>query len=1252
MSITGDLKSIFGKAMDLPSPARAAYLDEACGGNPSLREEVESLLQALQDASRFLQDRSPTVVATALEPLSDRAGMAIGAYKLLEQIGEGGFGIVFLAEQTQPVRRKVALKVLKPGMDTRQVVARFEAERQALALMDHPNLAHIFEGGETATGRPYFVMELVRGVPITDFCDQNQLPVRERLELFLPVCQAVQHAHHKGVIHRDLKPSNVLVTRHEDRAVVKVIDFGIAKALGQQLTDKTVFTNLAQMIGTPLYMSPEQAQMSGLDVDTRSDVYSLGVLLYELLTGTTPFDKERLQQAGYDEMRRIIREEEPPRPSTRLSTLAQAATNVSMRHQGDPRQLSQLLRGELDWIVMKALEKDRNRRYESSGAFAADVERYLKDEPVHACPPSAWYRLGKFARRNKTALATAALVLFVLVALGIGAGWVVRDREAQEQERLRDRAAREAALDEETRRAVNEAASLIPEGKWPEALTVIQRIEKLLVTAGRQPDDFPEALPELDKDVRMAQRLEAIHSQPGRQELPNVKHLGVTGAQFLPEYDTRPMTEEIFGGQEVAAAYARAFRDYGIDLAVLPTAEAAQRIRGRSIRLELARALDFWSSMRRHAGNQGPPDWKLLLAVARLADPDPWRNRLREARESGDRKGLETLAATADFRRLPPGTLHLLGSALNEVGSPEQAAQVLRQAQRQYPGDLWINNALGWICYSSLRPPQYDEAVRFYTAAVAVRPRNPYGIRALGMVWHAKGSYREAIAEFTRAIELKPNYREAWWDRAFAYVSLEQWDKAMADYTRVTELDPKALQGWNGRGFVYAEMSQWDRAISEFTRALELNPRAVIALYNRGCCYGRLGKWNQAIADYTKTIELAPQHLKALLGRGQSYSMLKQWDQAIADYSKGIELQPKEKLLWAYRGVAYLTLRQWDKAIADFTKALELDPKHAKPWAYRGEAYLGLRQWEKAIADFTKALELEPRLTLAWNNRGSAYSALKQVDRAIADFSRAIELSPKIAQFHYNLGSMLALKYQWDQAIAAYRRAIDLQPTFAEAHNGLGHALRAQGQFSASLDCFKRGHALGSKRKDWHSPSAQWLEEAEQLVCLEAKLADVLSGKAAPADNQERLGMLAVCMFQRRYAAASRLYGEAFAEDPKLADDLTTGRRYIAASAAARAAAGQGTDADQLDPKDRIRLRKQALAWLRDDLNLWSKRLGGGKVEDCQVVRNTLQHWQRDPDLIGIREVASLKKLADDEQAACRKLWADVAELLEKAKAK
>jgi WD40 repeat protein/serine/threonine protein kinase len=420
------IMSLLGEALEHSSPEeRAAFLDKACAGDAGRRARVEELLRAYQAAGNFLQGNRPPSesVATIDDLIRERPGTVIGPYKLMEQIGEGGMGLVFVAEQQQPVRRKVALKVIKPGMDTRQVIARFEAERQALALMDHPNIAKVHDGGETATGRPYFVMELVKGVPITAYCDQNRVPIRQRLELFVEVCQAVQHAHQKGIIHRDLKPSNVLVMSHDGTPVVKVIDFGVAKATGQKLTDKTIYTQFSQMVGTPLYMSPEQAGQRGLDVDTRTDIYALGVLLYELLTGTTPFDKERLREVGYDEMRRIIWEEEPPRPSTRVSTLGRAAATIATQRQSELKQLSQLFHSELNWIVMKALEKERNLRYETASAFAADVRHYLHDEPVQASPPSAWYRLGKFTRRHRMGLVLAASVLLVAL-LGTTVGLV------------------------------------------------------------------------------------------------------------------------------------------------------------------------------------------------------------------------------------------------------------------------------------------------------------------------------------------------------------------------------------------------------------------------------------------------------------------------------------------------------------------------------------------------------------------------------------------------------------------------------------------------------------------------------------------------------------------------------------------------------------------------------------------------------------------------------------------------------------
>jgi serine/threonine protein kinase/tetratricopeptide (TPR) repeat protein len=448
-----DEEAIYHVARRIKDPeARGAYLRQVCD-DTALRDRLEALLRVCDQEASFLESPAvglpPTVSVAAAAPLPEGPGTTIGPYKLLEPIGEGGMGTVFMAEQSQPVRRKVALKVIKPGMDTKQVIARFEAERQALALMDHPNIARVLDAGATESGRPYFVMELVRGIPITDYCDREHLTIPERLELFVLVCRAVQHAHQKGIIHRDLKPSNVLVTVIDGAAVPKVIDFGVAKATGQSLTERTLFTGFHQFVGTPLYMSPEQADLAGADVDTRSDVYSLGVLLYELLTGTTPFDGEALRKVAFDEMRRIIREEEPPPPSTRLGTLDETLTTVSSNRKTDPRRLGKAVRGELDWIVMRTLDKDRSRRYESASALAADVRRFLDGLPVQASPPSATYRLKKAVRRHKGPAVSAALILLALVGGVIGATWgLVRAETARQAEARRaegERRAKEAA---------------------------------------------------------------------------------------------------------------------------------------------------------------------------------------------------------------------------------------------------------------------------------------------------------------------------------------------------------------------------------------------------------------------------------------------------------------------------------------------------------------------------------------------------------------------------------------------------------------------------------------------------------------------------------------------------------------------------------------------------------------------------------------------------------------------------------------
>jgi serine/threonine protein kinase len=443
-------EALFLAAAEIVEPQeRTAFLTRECGGDRALRERVEGLLASHEGAGDFLEASAPSTEMEAefarLKP--EEAGERIGPYKLREQIGEGGFGVVWVAEQQEPVRRTVAMKIIKLGMDTREVVARFEQERQALAMMDHPNIARVLDAGATEHGRPFFVMELVRGIKITDYCDQTNLPTEERLALFITVCHAVQHAHQKGIIHRDLKPSNILVTLHDGVPVPKVIDFGVAKATQGQLGDFSIYTQFQQMIGTPLYMSPEQAEMSGLDVDTRTDIYALGVLLYELLTGRTPFDANAFMKAGHDEMRRIIREQEPARPSTALHTMAQEKlTSVALHRASEPPKLIHAIHGDLDWIVMKTLEKDRARRYDTANGLAADIRRHLDNEPVVARPPSRFYRLQKLVRRNKLSFAAGTAVVIALVAGIIVSSWQATRARRAEQAAKDERDSVEAVL--------------------------------------------------------------------------------------------------------------------------------------------------------------------------------------------------------------------------------------------------------------------------------------------------------------------------------------------------------------------------------------------------------------------------------------------------------------------------------------------------------------------------------------------------------------------------------------------------------------------------------------------------------------------------------------------------------------------------------------------------------------------------------------------------------------------------------------
>jgi eukaryotic-like serine/threonine-protein kinase len=777
-------REIFVAALQKSDPTvRAAYLAEACSDDAALRERVESLLREQDQLGSFLESRDLGPGATVdRPPATECPGTVIGPYKLLQQIGEGGMGTVFMAEQTHPVQRKVALKVIKPGMDSRQVIARFEAERQALALMDHVNIARVLDAGTTESGLPYFVMELVHGVPITKYCDDNHLTPRERLELFVPVCQAIQHAHQKGIIHRDIKPSNVMITLYDGKPVPKVIDFGVAKATEQTLTERTLFTQYGTMVGTLEYMSPEQAEMSALGVDTRSDIFSLGVLLYELLTGSTPLTHKRLKEAAYAEVLRLIKEEEPPKPSTRLSDSGEAMASISAQRHMEPAKLTKLVRGELDWIVMKTLEKDRSRRYETASAFAADVQRYLSDEPVQACPPSAMYRFRKFARRNTVALAIAMTVaLAVLVAVG-SIGWVVRDRSArhaklsygveiavQEAKLARDRALAR------TENPYDWDASLAA------ASSALKRAEELAAqdTAGLDP--------------AVAERLQGLRDTLDADE---------TDRRFVARFDEILNGVIVWDARRSQSKNGEAFfklQDafksfYAWNVGATPITEVASFIqqRPKAIQEHLLAAFDVGLAC---VPTDKPQSQRWLANVLEAADPDPWRKQARRVLATGDWRALEKLLKEVSVHQQRPELLHLLSSYLPwEALATKQ--ELLHQIQQAYPGEFWAHNRYAiamshdqaaWHLSTIADPKFRNEkwALELSMEAVRLAPNDGDFWNTLGLAYYRVGNWKEAIVALEKAMELSQGGDPGdWFFLAMAHWRLDNKDKARNWYDK------------------------------------------------------------------------------------------------------------------------------------------------------------------------------------------------------------------------------------------------------------------------------------------------------------------------------------------------------------------------------------------------------------------------------------------------------------------------------------
>jgi serine/threonine protein kinase/tetratricopeptide (TPR) repeat protein len=991
-----DEKAVFLAALALPdAKEREAYLQEACVGHPKALGHLRELLSAHEEPQGPLDRRPAALGATVDVAHTERPGAVIGPYKLLQQIGEGGMGTVYMAEQTQPVHRKVALKVIKPGMDSRQVVARFEAERQALAIMDHVNIARVFDGGATESGRPYFVMELVHGVPITKYCDDNHLTPRERLELFVPVCQAIQHAHQKGIIHRDIKPSNVMVTLYDGKPVPKVIDFGVAKATDQKLTERTLFTQYGTMVGTFEYMSPEQAEMSALGVDTRSDIYSLGVLLYELLTGSTPLTHKRMQEAAFAEILRMIKEEEPPRPSTRLSDSGEALASISANRHTEPAKLTKLVRGELDWIVMKTLEKDRNRRYETAKDFAVDVQRYLNDEPVQACPPSAGYRMRKFVRRNKRPLATAGFIglalLGALVTLAVSNVIIAQERDAKT-----------IALGEK-------AAALIQAQANKEAADhQRQRAEENLELSVSVLDQILLVPAEKRRIISQQEQNRLLAANPERLKLE--LDLIEKGAEFYAQFAKRNSADPAAQLKAASACRWLAYiqQHFGQQEKSVQTFRQGLRYLESPALAQSKDSVFLWTQADLYHQMYFP-----LFALRRFVEAEEVTHRGLEI--------YETLAARTDGAQAPweqRTWSHLnLGDLAVQAGRDLAAEQAFRKARavcddwlQALPGNFGARyqkatagNRLGDF-YSKAR--RWDEAL-----ATWERVGNEWEILAkenhdnLGARWSVAGCHAHVgVVHFETG-----RYPEA--DKAFAE-SQVVWEK-LAGETNLPDhrFHLGCIREWAGRA--HAKLGRLPEAAADYQAAIVIWEKLVTE-FNVPDHRGHLASSQAALKEVLQLQEKQAEHAKLA--------------EAVARHRKAIEVDPKDAAAYYGLGVALKAQGKLDQAIDAYRKAVELDPKNARAHASLGASLHVQGMLDQAIDTYDKAVALDPKnavvhTNLAWILATCPDPKFRDGARAAKHAKIAVEVSPKVINVWSNLGVAQYRAGQWKEARAALEKA-------------------------------------------------------------------------------------------------------------------------------------------------------------------------------------------------------------------------------------
>ncbi len=1178
---------LLAEALNRTDPAeRAAFLDQTCAGDSELRRRLVELLAGYAQSGGTLDrpavgppestatadllnpiatgehrqdwataalarpDPDATTARESASPLSRAASVPTGEgigtviagrYTLVDVIGEGGMGSVYLASQTEPVKRQLALKLIKSGMDSRGVLARFDAERQALALMDHPNIARIYDGGLTPAGQPFFVMELVQGVPLTEYCDEQRLTVRARLELFVSVCQAVQHAHQKGIIHRDLKPGNVLVTEVDGRPTPKVIDFGVAKATEVKLTDMSL-ADVGAIVGTPAYMSPEQADPSSTDIDTRTDVYALGVMLYELLTGSPPIDTKQFQRGAILEMLRMVREVDPPRPSTKLST-AEALPNIAANRSIEPARLAKLLRGELDWVVMKALEKDRNRRYDTANGFARDIQRYLADEVVEARPPSRAYRLKKFVRRNPLQLALAGTVVLLLLGGGAFAWW--QDRQTTE------RRAEARNREQQANQGVDAALKLVPDLRKQYKFEAAKKtLEQAAVLAkGAAPDRLAEVEQALE-DLKFVERLDDVRYR---------KWLWIT------EVDGKGH----FNEKIASPAYRQAFAERDLNLTTLDPAVSAGRISASAVKTELVAAVDDWAQ---HEPEPGLRD--RLLEVARRADPGSWTDRLRDPAVRSDRDAIKKLATDADSTSTSVATLGALAALMKRHGL--DPAPRLTAARAKYPADFELAFILGLEHIWS----EEGLGIAPFDAARALRPDNHAVWVNLATAQARKGQLDEAIECLKKAIELDPNLAVAHSELGLVLRIKGQLDEASACFRKAIELDPNLAEAHANLGVVLKSKGKVDDAVAEYKKARELNPKLVGIHSSLGQALIRKGQWDEAIAELREAIALDPKDANAHSNLGAILcNVKKDYDEASACFRKAIELDPKNSMSHFNLGNALRETGQWDEAIACYQKAIELDPKYGDAYCNLGMALRGKGQWDDAIAWYNKAIELFPKDAKTYYYLGSELGNTGKMDEAIECYKQAIELDPQYAEAHCNMASALGSQGRFAESLVAIKRGHELgskRPDWRYPSAEWLRHVEATAAMEAKLPAFLKGEFQPGDTRER-------LGLAE--VCHAKKLhrkGTTLYAAAFAADPKVADDLDAGYRYDAVCAAAQAAAGQG--EDAAQLDDKERARLREQALDWLRADLALRTE--QLDsdkPVDRAEVQQKMLQWQKDN---------------------------------------------------------------------